>query len=309
MYYKLALFRKGKQIRMPTPIDVLQQLVNLQNLNIVSDIDQIVNQLQKPFENYAELEFRSDGKQIDLITLSNDLKVVNTFVEILEGRGTTANELSHLKALIRFGAGKVIGMKLPLTEPTNGGEIYIRGALPLEEVNPFLSRHGVKSEAIEIVGKLGSVFDKTYTHMLGADATNPPTFTLFFTTYLTEDDTNTDQERLKKALKIVSVNDETSNTFLSLHHLLGSKRPKTLFFSWGIANGESTSQAKIDYEDVRLGIAAEVVDVVSTAKQADILIQWGEQLGLQKANYAGVVVDSTKLKTVRAYFTRRLPKS
>jgi hypothetical protein len=292
----------------PDPFTILQQLAALQNLAVGPDVKEVVSRLREPLKHYAELEFRSDGKRIDLITLSNEPNAVATFLSILQERGTTENELATCKALLRFGAGKVVGMKLPIAGPTAGGELYIRGALPLSEVTYFLERLGVKAEATLRVANLARIFGKGHTHMLATNAAFPPSFTVFFTTYLVPSEEHTDQQRLQQALQEIGIADEGIAALLRLHRLLGASRPKTLYFSWGIVNGEPTIQAKIDYADVRLGVVSEATDAVGATAQADIPIQWGRQLGLRKANYAGVIVSATRLAAVRAYFTRCWPK-
>lgn len=292
----------------PNPFHILQRLASLQNLSIAQDINTVVDRLQSQLEHYAELEFRSDAKRIDLITLSDDPATVNKFLTILQDRGATETGLAPPQNLLRFGAGKTVGMKLPIAGPIIGGEIYIRGALPIAEVSYFLKQHDVNSETREQISTLAQVFDKNHTHMLGADVAKSPGFTVFFTAYLKPGNEQSDQQRIQSALQTIGITDAGIADFLPLHHLLGANRPKTLFFSCPLFNGALTKQAKVDYADVRLGLVSTVLDEVGATTQSDIPIHWGTQLGLPKANYAGVVIGSTGPVAVRAYFTRRLPK-
>ena len=293
----------------PDPFTLLQHLAALQSLAVAPDVKKVVTRLQTQLEHYAELEFRSDGKRIDLVTLSADPDAVALFLTLLQERGSTETELAAPKALLRFGSGKVVGMKLPIAGPTTGGEIYIRGALPLSEGLYFLERYGVGPEARERAAELAGLFGKGHMHMLGIDVAGPLCFTLFFTAYLAPGQDQTDRACLQQALQKVGIANEGMAAFLPLHHLLGANRPKTLYFSWRIIDGQPTRQATIDYADVRLGLVSEAIDAVGATAQAGIPIQWGTQLGLRKANYAGVVVGSSGPALVRAYFTRRLPES
>jgi len=125
-------------------IKSLKQLALLQNLEVAPDLGKVWQRWQTPLANYTELELRSDGKRIDLITLSEDLSAVDEFFAILEDRGTSQKELTTMIALTNFGAGCVVGMKLPVAGSVSGGEMYIRGAVPLSEVEYFLEQRGVE---------------------------------------------------------------------------------------------------------------------------------------------------------------------
>jgi hypothetical protein len=285
-------------------IATLRTLSALQGLNLAKDIDAVVKRLQTPLASYTELEFRSDGQRIDLITLSDDQNAVDAFLAILEDRGSSKAELAAMIALSNFGAGCVVGMKLPVAGSVIGGEMYIRTAISLPEVKYFLEQRGLGSEAIAKVSALAQTFEKDYAHMLAADATFPPSFSVFFTTYLVPGEEDIDRDRLKRALEETGVSEEGIEKFLRLHGLLGAARPETLYFSWSIINGQPKIGAKVDYAGVRLGLVSEAMAATGAVDQARLPAQWGVQLNVQRANYAGVVVGSRELSGVRAYFTR-----
>ena len=288
----------------PDPFDVLWQLAALQDLVVAPDVDQVARCLREPLEQYAELEFRSDGERIDLITLSDDPHAVDAFMAILCERGCSDEERAAPQALLRFAAGKVVGLKLPVAGPTAGGEVYVRGALPLPEVIYFMARHGVLPEARGQVKALGALLDKGHTHMLGADVALPAAFSFFLTMYLVPDGEQDDEDRVRQALQEVGIPDERIAAFMPVHRLLGADRPKTLFLSWRTVEGKPARQIKVDYADVRLGLLCEAMDAVGATEQAHLPIEWGRHLGLRKANYAGVIVDACGPVAVRAYFTR-----
>ncbi|MEQ8997770.1 MAG: hypothetical protein RID53_14850 [Coleofasciculus sp. B1-GNL1-01] len=284
-------------------IERLRQLCSLQSLEVTQDIDEVLHRLRNPLAEYAELELRSDGKHVDLITLSEDPNAVDEFLAILKDRGTPEADCAIMIALANFGAGCVVGMKLPIAGSVSGGEMYIRGAIPLSEVEYFLAQRGVGSEAIAQISGLAQIFDKDYTHILAADATSPPSFSVFFTTYLVPGEEERDRDRLQQALEKTGVTEDGIEKFLPLHRLLGASRPETLYFSWRIKDGKPTIGAKIDYAGVRLGLVSEMLTGIGVANQARLPIKWGTQLNVRQANYAGLVIGSHQPSGVRAYFT------
>jgi hypothetical protein len=77
-----------------------------------------------------------------------------------------------------------------------------------------------------------------------------------------------------------------------------------LFFSWAIAGGTGRALAKIDYTGVRVGLVAELMNLVGADDSLPIV--WGRLLNMSRANYAGLIINPNGLTGVRAYFTRRL---
>ena len=284
-------------------IKLVKKLASLQGIEVAQDLGNVFRRLKTPLSNYTELEFRSDGKRIDLITLSDDINAVDEFLAILKDRGTSQAELATMMALSNFGAGSTIGMKLPVAGSLMGGEMYVRTAIPLAEVAYFFKQRGVGSDAIAKVAPLARIFDKDYAHILAADAAFPPSFSVFFTTYLVSGEEDIDRARLQRALAEIGISRAGIEMFLPLHALLGASRPETLYFSWSIINGEPKIGAKIDYASVRLGLVSEAMTMTGTADQARLPIQWGTQLGVRQANYAGLVLGTEGLSGVRAYFT------
>ena len=286
----------------PHPMDVLQQLADLQGLAVAPDIEEVFAQLHQPLEHYAELELRSDGKCIDLITLSDQPHIPAQFLEFIETRGASTEALAPAHDLLRFGAGKVVGMKLPIAGVLAGGEVYLRGAIPLAEATYFLRKNQVDADTLNRFAQIAASFDKKHTHMLAADVTSPPGYTIFFTTYLTDE--SRDWEMLCSALEAAGIHAESIASLEPLHALLGANRPATLFFSWAIAGGAARTLAKIDYTGVRVGLVAELMNLVGA--DDSLPINWGRLLDMSRANYTGIIVDANGLAGVRAYFTRRL---
>jgi hypothetical protein len=290
---------------MTEPLAVLRQLAEFQNLELAPDAEAVIEYLRPLLENYAELEFRSDARRLDLITLSRQPAEVERFLEVLAGRGFSADDLAVPYDLMQFGAGKTIGMKLPLAGPLDSGEVYLRGALLLDEAAYYLGKYGVAAAVIDHVQAVADVFEKPYLHMLAVDAGLPVQFSVFFTTYLDVDNQQQDRDLLARALELFGI--ESAAPYLNLHQLLSANRPETLYFSFGIRDGVVLPQVKVDYAHVRLGAVAEAVRAVGAGDQAPVLTAWGTCLGVSAANYAGVVLDAQGLHSARAYFTRRLP--
>ncbi|MBZ0304316.1 MAG: hypothetical protein K8J31_31560 [Anaerolineae bacterium] len=289
----------------PRAADILDQLADLQGLTAAADLDSVIAHLHQPLEHYAELELRSDGRRIDLITLSDQPEVPAHFLDLVQTRGALPPEAAAAAVdLLRFGAGKVVGMKLPLAGPLAGGEVYLRGAIPLAEAAYFLRKNQVEPETLDCLMQIAASFGKNHTHMLAADVASVPGYTVFFTTYLTPESEGRDWEMVGHALEAIGIQAETIASLEPLHALLGANRPATLFFSWAIADGVGRKIAKMDYTGVRVGLVAELMHLVGADES--LPITWGRLLHMNRANYAGLIVDAQGLAGARAYFTRRL---
>lgn len=287
-----------------SPLSLLAEIAALQGLTPVADVERVFVRLRQPLEAYNEIEFRSDGKRIDLITLSDDAAVATLFFEIAQTRGVTDAALAVPRALLRFGAGKMVGFKLPIAGPATGGEIYIRGALAQPMLSAFLQSY-VAAEAVAQQAELGQTFAKPHAHMLAADLMPQTQLTVFFTRYLTLDRSD-DEQVVRRACELVGLPPTSTAAFLPLHTLLSANRPKTLYCSLGLGAGAST-RLKFDYADVRVGMLAELLDAGEMPESASVLLDWARLLRLNKADYAGVIVGAGGPAGVRAYFTRRLP--
>jgi hypothetical protein len=284
----------------------LEKIATLQNLAIASDIHDVIRIMREPLSHYAELELRSDGTKIDLITLSAEQHIPTFFLELLRKRGKNEMQLNSCIDLLRFGEKKVKGMKLPIAGSLTEGEVYVRGAIALDEVIPYLKNCNVESDTITNVLDLAHIFNKKHTHMLASDAAYPPYITVFFTSYLRKGEEKEDQHLLEKALNILSLSNESICNFLSLHQLLGVSRPETLYFSWCIADGKPALKAKVDYANVRLDLLSKAFFTVNPNAKTNLPNLWGEMFGMNKANYAGVVIGDKGPESIRAYFTKHL---
>jgi len=275
------------------------RLAKLHGLEPVSDVASLPERLSTAFERYLEVELRSDGSRIDLVTLTESVDALDAFLSVLSDRGLDDEALSPLRAVARFGAGHVMGMKLPIAGDPLRGEVYVRGAIALEEACAFLERRGVSQSELDRLGDVAGAFSKSYTHMLAADASVPAQYTAFFTTYL--DGKPSDDDRLTGALEAAGIEASGVADALALTRLLKPKASGTLFLS--ICLGEP-GLAKIDIEGIRLGLFAEAVAEVESDLAAGYPARWGEILGTTRANYAGVIVGNRGPTGLRAYFTR-----
>ncbi len=261
-------------------LDKLTQLAEFHQLLVAPDINNVARRLAPALERYCEWELRSDGTRIDLVTLTEDHSTVGEFLATLSARGSREDQLNSLKALARFGAGAVVGMKLPIAGRCEGGELYVRAALPVQEVGPFLERQGVGSDATVRMAAIGQSLDKGYLHMLAADAGAAPRYTYFFTTYLEPGQQAAEETSLADALGLVGLENKAVDETLQLHRMLAANRPETLFFSSTIASGEPESRAKLDYSSVRLGLVAEAIALIGDEAGAGfpvrvrMLISW-----------------------------------
>lgn len=287
-------------------LERLEALARLQGLRLGEDTSAVLERLEGPLRRHAEIELRSDGGRIDLVTLSRDPDDVAAFLSLLSERGVSPEESAPLHTLARFGGGHTIGMKLPIAGPSGCGEVYVRGALPIAEAGQFLGRQGLCRAACEALGERAVLLGKDHVHMLAADSGSPRRFSVFLTTYLRKDDRE-DEKRLDRLLRLAAVSDDGAAEALELHHLLGARRPETLFVSWGMVDGDLAPGLKLDYVDVRLGLVAEAIASVGTPEQADLPARWGGIVQARTADYAGVRIGPDGPTAVRAYFARALP--
>jgi hypothetical protein len=278
---------------------VLRDLAALQGLPAAPDFAGVWAALAEPLTQYAELELRSDSRRIDLITLSEDPAALLRFLDCLQARGVPQVGLAAARALAHFASDKVIGMKLPVAGPLTGGEMYVRGALPLAAVGRFLSAYVPETEILAPIEMIAACLDKRHTHMLAVDIADPPRFTVFFTVYLKphDHDHTAVADRLRSALAAVGIEAGGADALLALHALLGAERPQTLFFSWGVGG----TRVKVDYQRVPLRLAAEVMQLFGLDSR--MTLHWGQTLGLRRVNYVGVIVASDGLLGARTYFT------
>jgi len=288
-------------------VDTLSQLAELDGLELADDLGNVGDRLDTALERYAELELRSDGRRIDLITLNKSPRVVTDFVAVLEDRGIPAEDVQRLSALGRFGAGATLGMKLPVAGPLSLGELYVRTALPLDEGQTYLERHGADEPALGTIRQVADALDKDHTHMLAADAGgSPPHFTCLFTTWLSEE---SDDERIQEVLDILGLPSAAVSRTMEIHSLLGASRPMTIYVSVPVRSTGQPTRLKLDYPDVRLGLAAELTAMVDSEAAATTLLRSGDVLDASAASYAGVVVGPDGPEGTRAYFTRHSSRS
>lgn len=288
---------------MISPVELLQRLAEPQGLKPVDHIDQITRELRGPLGNYAEVEFHSDGRRIDLITLTQNPAEVEAFLLLLQRIGTAEEHLSGVRSLLNFGVGYTIGMKLPIAGDEIGGEIYLRGAIPLNRVQVFLDKHSASAD-MEKITAIASLFGKGYTHMLAVDAGLDASFTLFFTTYLNPGETESDWLTLEQALGLVSVGKHAVQKLQISHSWLSQNRPETLYFSIPILDGRMKKVVKVDYSSVSLEILNQVMTGNDMEDAGNILLKtWGSLLGVQRANYSGIILSADGIVGIRAYFT------
>jgi hypothetical protein len=288
-------------------VDVLNRLADLAGLDVADDLGDLGDRLGTALERYAELELRSDGRRIDLVTLEKSPTVVAEFVTVLEDRGIAPENVERLSALGRFGAGATIGMKLPVAGSLDSGELYVRAVLPLAESRSYLERHGVNEAALEAIERVADVLDKDHTHMLAADATkSPPHFTCLFTTWLSGE---SDDERVREVLDVLELPPTVASRTMELHSLLGASRPLTLYVSVPVPSTGPPSRLKLDYPDVRLGLAADVAAMVDSEAAATRLLRSGDVLDASNVSYSSVVVGPGDPEGTRAYFTRHSSRS
>ncbi len=283
----------------------LSQLAAVQGVELAPDLALIETCLAGPLARYRELELRPEGGRIDLVTLTEAHAGVAGLLELLEARQASASARSRLAALARFGAGHTLGMKIPLSAGTAGGELYVRGALPVAELRHFLQRQGVNDAALEAVAAFGACFGKAYAHMLACDAAEPASFQVYFTTYLAVGAEQADRAQLAEALGGLGIEPAGVEATLGLHALLGASRPETLYASLSLVDGAAIPRAKIDYAGVRLGLVAEAIaELGGGDAAADGALKWGQVLRVPRADYLGVIVQAAGPAAVRAYFTR-----
>lgn len=300
----------------PLPLDdvaTLREVAALQDLDLAPDLSGLSDRLADPLERYVEFELRSDGRRIDLVTTTESPTAVREYCEFLEERGLQEGAVDPLADLGRFGAGRTIGLKLPVAGPLDSGELYVRTALPLAELRRYLDGRDPGEAALETAERVADAFGKGHAHMLaaeanggagdGADSGPSPTYTCLFTTWIAEDSDH--EPQLRGALSALDLPDEVTDRTLDLHELLAAGRRATLFASVPLPSTGGPARIKLDYPDVRLGLAAEAAARVGPDGAADRVLRAGELFGASQAGYASVVVGRDGPEGTRAYFTRR----
>jgi len=289
-------------IRYPSLAALIERLALCQALIVADDIGRIEQVLKSALDTYTELAFRSDGRRIDLITVSNDPAVGQSYFNLLEQRGASEKAIAGCQRFLQLGRGKTIIFKLPVAGPLEGGEVYIRGALPLAELFSTLEQDSVYSPALSLIQEIGQLTKKDHSRMLGRDVAERPFYTTFFTTYLAEEQEELDSQLLQKYLIKIGVNDIGQELLMAAHALFSLNRPQTLFISLQTAAGQPAVRAKLDYEGVRLRWIDEVMRWAGLNEAAEILTEWSQVLGLKKASYVGLPICEKGIDGFRVYF-------
>ncbi|MBN1316572.1 MAG: hypothetical protein JXA42_13935 [Anaerolineales bacterium] len=282
--------------------DLIERLAKRQALQAAGDISRIERVLKTALDTYTELEFHSDGRRIDLITVSGDPNMRQAFFELLEQRGVNETAIAGSWRFLQFGRGKTTIYKLPVAGPSVGGEVYIRGALPLDEVINCLEHDSVGGQALEGIQKTANLMGKNHTRMLGRDVAEQARYTAFITTHLKEGQEETDSRLFQQWLPIAGVNESGLELLMAAHALFSPNRPKTLFFSLQAAAGEQGIQAKLDYEGVQMKWVTEIMRWAGQDEAAVKLVEWSRELGLNKASYAGMPLCQDGIEGFRIYF-------
>jgi hypothetical protein len=280
--------------------ETLERLAALEDVELADDLDAVGEQLGDVLDRYTELELRSDARRIDLITLTKSPAAISDYVGVLEQRGIAAERVDPLSELGRFGVGSFLGMKLPVAGPVDSGELYVRGAMPLEETLGYLDRRPPDSGALETIEQVGNVLEKDHTHMLAADVGNPPQFTCMFTQWLDEND----DDWLQEVCDLLELPSGVSSELVTVHEMVGARRPMTVYLSVPVPPSGQPTHLKLDYPDVRLGLAAETATMVTDDETATRLLEAGEILDASMADYLGVLVGPDGFDGMRTYVTR-----
>lgn len=282
--------------------ELIECLAMSQALKAAEDIEQIEKVLTAELHTYTELEFRSDGRSIELITVSRDPNTSIKFFELLELRGVDPTALADCRRFLQFGRGKAIIYKLPVAGTLDKGEVYIRGALPLKDVIPYLETESINKPELAHIQEIARLVGKDHTQILGRDVSEQARYTVFFTNYLAEDREIEDSRILQQCLQAMGVNDAGMELLIAIHALFSLNRPKTLFISLYAKENERGIRAKLDYEGIRVELAAEVLRWAGQNEAAIKLVEWGKIVGLNNASYAGIPVSKDGIDGVRVYF-------
>lgn len=276
----------------------IEPLAALQALSVAQDLDAIEVDFADDLARFAQLEFRDDGRRIDLIFGTREPGVVDRWAARLESRGVTAAALATPLAVARLAGGRGIGLKLPVAGPVDSGELYVRGAMPIAEVCAFLRAHGC-SAAVETLAAVGSALGRDHAYMLAADVAIEPRFSIIFTQYIADGGEGV-VDRLHTAAGVLGVDD--CSVWGERHRRLEIGRPRTLFCSVACGLAGVERALKLDYSDVELSALA---DAVETEFDVAVLHQWRSVLGRRVVDQVGFVYCADRRRGLRAYFGYR----
>lgn len=276
----------------------IEPLAALQGLPVALDLDSIEADFADNLARFAQLEFRDDGRRVDSIFGTRDPGVVDRWAARLERRGVTAAALARPLAVARLAGGRGIGLKLPVAGPLDSGELYVRGAMPLDEVCAFLRAHGC-SAAVETLVAVGSALARDHAYMLAADVAIERRFSIIFTQFAVDGDDGI-ADRLQAAAEVLGVTDGLA--LRKTYCRLGIGRPRTLFCSVACGEAGIETALKVDYSDVDVAAVAGVVDA---EVDVGVLHRWRSVLGRRVVDQVGFVYSDRRRPGLRAYFGYR----
>jgi hypothetical protein len=170
---------------------------------------------------------------------------------------------------------------------------YFRRRPPVDEVVAYLRGQGVHEGALERVGTLAGILEKGSVHFVAA-AMRPCRelrHKLYFSQYLTPDETGAVQTRLREAMERFAVGVE-SRQLLARHFsaLAPPERTETLFVSVSFTATEMVPGLKLDFPGVAPETAAALLPAAERTVAAAEMRDLCSVLDLDRLSYLGVTL-------------------
>jgi hypothetical protein len=181
---------------------------------------------------------------------------------------------------------------------------YFRRRPPVEEVVAHLRGHGVDRDILKRVVAFAGLLEKGSVHFV-AGAMRPDRelrHKLYFSQYLTPEESTSVEHRLRKAMERTGVAAESRD--LLMHHHRNLAPPEcvaTLFVSISFAAAAMVPGLKLDYPDVAPETAAALLPdgerTVAAAEMRDLC----SLIGLDRLSYLGVTLHPDRPPGLKYY--------
>jgi len=251
-------------------------------------------------DDYCEYQLAIHSGSLALVTLGTGAGMRSAIAEQLEACGGDGPARQRFQAISRRLPGATWGCKLTMKRDPSLS-VYARTPLPVPRLTRWLQAEGVSPATIDRVAAAAAILQKDHTHFLGVDFARSSgiAYQIYFTQWIV--DRPATMTRLAQLADLLDLPADMA----ALHpHLAQTQR--TIWVSFGLADGVLDRSIKVDYPDVDLATLVGLADALSLdAAQCRRLLIAQETLGVRFADYAGVRWKGGGGAALSVYLTRR----